>query len=373
MHIRLFLAGICILASLSSCGRKNSQSPYGPQVAAAPQHYPTAVMTAGEVTLQSLYPAIIRGQADIEIRPRVDGFIESIHIDEGSVVTKGQTLFVIDSPQSVQSFESSKAAVMSAQANLSTALLNVERMRPLAEKKIISTVQLETYENQYKAAQASLDQAQASLAHAEAALGWTKVTSPVDGIVGEIPYRQGSLVGSQYVLTTIANTSDVFAYFSINEKDLMELLGSYPGKTQAEKIKNMPYVTLILADGSVYPEKGRIGTIAGLINTATGSVNLRAEFPNRHGLLRSGTSAKVSVPRQLENVFEIPQKATFPLQNKTLVYKVQGDSVVQAVITVLPTADGQRYAVTGGLQEGDRIVIDGIATLYSGKKIKVEE
>ncbi|MCD7972337.1 MAG: efflux RND transporter periplasmic adaptor subunit [Candidatus Azobacteroides sp.] len=365
--IILSMTGVLFL----SC-KKQDASQYLPQQNQTPEHYPTTVMQETNVILENIYPATIRGQEDIEIRPRIDGFIEQINIDEGSVVRKGQTLFRINSPQSIQAVETARATVTTAQSNLNTAQLNVDRMRPLAEKNIISNVQLETYENQYSAAVASLRQAQASLTQSEATLSWTNVTSPVDGIVGSIPYRQGSLVSSSNVLTTIANTSNVYAYFSLNEKELLELLESYPGNTQAEKIKNMPMVTLTLADGTVYPEKGRIETIAGVVNTSTGSTNFRAEFANPQGLLRSGSSGQISIPHTLKNVFEIPQKATFNLQDKILVYKVQGDSVVQTVITVEATPDGQRYAVTGGLNSGERIVTDGIATLSNGKKILVD-
>lgn len=367
-RVSLFL-GVFSVLLLSACGGGQNAGGAGQM---PPQQYPTEVLDTTTVTLVKTYPAIIKGQEDIEIRPRVDGFIDKIHIDEGSVVRKGQILFSINSPQSVQALESAKASVVNAEALLATAELNVTRMRPLAEKKIISQVQLDTYENQYKSAQASVNTANATLAQAQAAIGWASVTSPVDGIVGTIPFRQGSLVNSANVLTTIANTGNVFAYFSLNEKELMDVMRNYPGANQAEKIKNMPPVTLTLADGSVYSETGRIETISGVVNTTTGSANFRAEFPNKNGELRSGTSGKVSLPRRVSGVFEIPQKATFSQQDKVLVYKVQGDSVLQAIISVDAMPGGQNYAVTGGLEKGDRIVTDGVATLTNGKKIKVD-
>ncbi len=368
MTRKIFLISVCVLFIFFSCSKKNKHYPKQ----TAPQYYPTVVVAPQQMTLESVYPATIKGLVDVEIRPRVDGFIDKIFIDEGSVVKEGEPLFLINSPQSVQGVATSKATLNSMRANLNTAKLNVDRMRPLAEKNIISEVQLQTYENQYLQAKADLVQAQANLSEAEAALSWTNVTSPVSGIAGTIPYRQGSLVNSQNVLTTIANTSNVFAYFSLNEKELMILLKNYKGETQAEKIKNIPPVTLILTNDSVYPEKGKIETISGVIDTETGSVNFRAEFPNKKGVLRSGSSGQISIPRVLDNVFDIPQKATFNLQDKILVYKVQGDSVVQVVITAESTRDGQRYAVTGGLKNGDRIVTDGIATLLNGKRVKVE-
>jgi membrane fusion protein (multidrug efflux system) len=327
----------------------------------------------GDVILESVYPVTIKGKEDIEIRPRIDGFIDEVHIDEGDVVRAGQVLFVINSPQARQSLEMARAAVTVAEAQVNTAFLNLRRMSPLAEKNIISGVQLETYQYAYSSAVAAKEQAEASLRNAEATLGWTSVTSPVDGVVGALPYRLGSLVNSQNVLTVVSNTSTVFAYFSLSEKALAGFLGDMEGSTQAEKISHAPPVTLTLADGSVYPAAGRLETITGALNTATGSAGFRVEFPNSDGQLRSGASGRISMPRALDGVIVIPQKATFAQQDKVLVYKVEADSVVQRVISVIPTTDAKGFVVTAGLEEGDMIVADGVATLSNGKKIAVAE
>lgn len=327
------------------------------------------VMQPEDVTLETTYPVNIKGQIDVEVRPRIDGFIKQIYITEGSTVRKGQSMFKIDSPSAEQGVVAAQSALTSAQATLSTAKINVDRMRPLADKGIISITQLQTYENQYASAQATYASAQATLRQAQSVLSWTNVVSPADGIVGSIPYREGNLVNSANVLTTIADTRNVFAYFSINEKQLMALSTSLEGKTLQQKARNMPPVTLTLADGSAYSEPGKIEAISGVVNPATGAATLRAEFPNKLGLLRSGASGRIAIPRILTGVFRVPQKSTMSMQDKTLVYKVQGDSVVRTVITVEPTPDGQDYAVTGGLAEGDRIVSDGIATLSQGMKI----
>lgn len=363
----VFGATFFMLFLLSSCGKKQERGPVPPQA------YPTIVMNEQSAELLSVYPATLKGKEDIDIRPRIDGFIDAIYVDEGSAVKKGQPLFKINSPQAEQALTTAEANVTSARAQVNTAKLNVDCVRPLAEKEIVSRVQLLTAEDSYQTALAALAQAQASLKNAKATLGWTHVTSPVDGVVGSIPLRLGSLVNSANVLTTVANTSNVFAYFSLNEKDLAAFLARAEGNSQAEKIKNLPEVLLTLADGTVYPERGRIETITGTVNVTTGSANFRAEFPNKQGLLRSGTSGKVSVPQKLENVFVIPQKATFAQQDKILVYLVQGDSVMQKVISAVSTPDGKSYAVTGGLNKGDRIVTDGVATLSNGKKISIRE
>ena len=363
-----FISGALALILLASCGNKSQTQQEAPV-----QEYPVMVMTTQDANMQSVYPATIKGQEDIEIKPRVDGYIEAIYVDEGSVVRSGQALFKINSPSSEQALTSAKASVNSEKARVNTAKVDVERYRPLAEKGIVSEVQLQTYENAYESALAALEQAEATLKNAQATMNWTTVTSPVNGLVGSIPYRKGSLVNSSNTLTTIANTDNVYAYFSLNERKLMDFLNNIQGSTQSEKIKNIPPVSLILADGSEYEEKGRIETITGIVDVTTGSANFRAEFPNKEGRLRSGTSGRIIIPQTLENVFVIPQKATFSQQDKVLVYKVEGDSAVQQIISVLSMPSGQQYAVTNGITNGDKIVSDGIATLRNGMKIAVKE
>lgn len=349
---KVILGGVALLMCISCKDKQPSV-----ESSSLAQAYPMATLTQQDVELQSVYPAVLKGQQDIDIKPRVEGYIEAVSVDEGSVVKKGQQLFRINSPISIQNLENT-------QANYNTAKLDVERMRPLAEKGIISKVRLKTYENALASSLAALNQAKASSA-------WTSVTSPIDGMVGSITYRLGSLVTSSSILTTVANTSNVVAYFSLNEKELLEFMRNWEGNTQADKIKNMPAVKLILADGSEYEESGRIETISGMVDATTGSINFRAIFPNNHGLLRSGTSGKVIIPKMLKNVLLIPQRATLSQQDKLMVYKIEGDSVMQKVITAKSTPDGKSFAVTSGLAAGDKIVTDGVATLSNGKKIKL--
>ncbi len=348
------IGGFILLMFLNSCNKKQAT----PAAAAPIQAYPVATLVAQPVELQSVYPAVLKGKEDIDIKPRIDGFIEAVYVDEGSIVRRGQALFKINSPISVQNLENATAA-------LNNARLDVERITPLAEQGIISKVRLSAYQNALASAQAVHNQA-------KAAIGWTTVTSPVDGVVGTIPFRQGSLVNNASVLTTVANTREVIAYFSMNEKEMYEFMRNWEGSTQAEKIKNMPPVRLLLSDGIQYEDSGRIETISGVVDAVSGAVNFRAAFPNKQALLRSGTSAKVIIPRHVDSALVIPQKATFSQQDKILTYIVQGDSVVQKSILVKNTPDGQSYVVLDGLNNGDRIVTDGIATLRNGKKIKIQ-
>lgn len=321
------------------------------------QAYPLLTVSRSTVELQTVYPAVLKGQEDIDIKPRIDGFIEAVYVDEGSVVRRGQSLFRINSPVSVQQLEV-------AQANYSNALTDLERLRPLAEKGIISEVRIKTTENLVATAKASLDQAKANI-------GFATVTSPVDGVVGQIPFRLGSLVNNSSVLTTVANTSRVVAYFSLNEKELIPFMRQWQGSSQAEKIKNIPAVKLILSDGSEYEETGRIETIAGVVDAVTGSVNFRASFGNGQGLLRSGTSGRIAIPQQLENVVVIPQRCTISQQDKVTVYKIEGDVATQKVVKVRATPDGQSYVVLEGLTEGEQIIAEGVSLVRNGQKVKI--
>jgi RND family efflux transporter, MFP subunit len=354
MNKTFTIGSLVLLVLFSSCKNKQTGANNANPILA----YPVEAVSPQNVELKSVYPAVLKGQEDVDIKPRVDGFIDKVFVDEGSVVRKGQPLFKINSPTSVQ-------AVQAAQSSYNTAKLDVDRIRPLAEKGIYSSVKLSTYEN-------VLANAKGALHEAKAKLSWATVTSPVNGIVGTINFRQGSLVNNANVLTTVANTTNIIAYFSINEKDLLTLLKDLKGNTQAEKIKNMARVKLILSDGTEYEETGKIETISGMVDATSGAVNFRASFPNKHGLLRSGSSGKVVIPQPVSNVIVIPQEATFNQQDKVMVYKVLGDSVVQKSVLVKATPDGKNYVVIDGLSAGEKIVSGSIATLKSGQKIKVK-
>ncbi|MGD8781353.1 MAG: efflux RND transporter periplasmic adaptor subunit [Ignavibacteria bacterium] len=347
----LFVGGLLVLIFLASCGGKQKK----PQTVGS---FPVAVLTPQDAELQNVYPAVLKGEVDVEIKPRVDGYVEAVYIDEGSLVTKGQALFKINAPSAVNALET-------AQANYNTAKLDVERMRPLAEKNIISDVNLQSFENVYASAKAALE-------NAKATMGWATVKSPINGVVGTIDYRLGSLVNSSSVLTTVANTSQIIAYFSMNEKEVYSLLNKTEGTTKSEKIKNMPEVKLVLSNDKEYDQMGSILTISGVVDENTGAVNFRAAFTNKNGLLLSGSSAKVVIPKYYSNVLMVPQTAAFQRQDKILVYKVEGDSVVQKLVSVLPTADGKKFVVLDGLVGGDKIVTEGIINLKNGQKIKIQ-
>lgn len=333
-----------------------------------------AVMTIepAQATLNSSYPATIRGRQDVEIRPNVSGFITKLCVDEGAFVKKGQTLFLIDPVQFEAAVNVAQAAVNVAQANVSTAKLTTANKRELAKKNIISEYDLQMAENTLASEKAALAQAQAQLINAEKNLSYTKVISPSDGVVGTFPYRAGSLVSpsSATPLTTVSDISEMYVYFSMNEKQMLEMIRQAKGSTP-DVLDELPEVELQLADGTIYPEKGKISTLSGVIDQTTGAVSIRATFKNSGQLLRSGGSGNIMIPVKNDSAIIIPQKATNEIQDKKFVFVVTDSStVVSTEIKVLPQNDGQQYIVTSGLKPGDRIVTEGVGTsVRNGMKI----
>ena len=365
------VAGITI-SFLCSCSNHSGQPGMEAGKDTSTPTYPVFKVVSETATLKTDYPASLQGEQNIEIRPNINGYVEKIYVDEGAVVKKGQLLFRISAPQYQQDLNNAAAAILSAQADVSTAQMQVKKTKPLVEKQIISNYELESAEYTLQAKQAALAQAKANLANAKTNLGYTKVTSPVDGVVGTIPYKLGSLVSSTTAmpLTTVSNISKVYAYFSLNEKQLLDFSRQYQGSTLDAKLSHMPPVTLTLADGSEYPEKGRVETIAGLINSQTGSASFRATFPNPVGLLRSGASATLEIPVTIENAIVIPQRSTYELQGKNFVYLVNNNKVISTEIEVMRIAAGQYFVVTAGLKAGDTVVYESTSALQDSTVIK---
>ena len=363
-----------VLLIISSCGSNDKKKDAG--AANQVQAYPVVALTAQSTSLETDYPATIEGIQNVDIRPKVDGFIEKIYVDEGAVVKKGQRLFSINAPQYEQLVRTATAAISSAEADVNAAQLQVNKTKPLVEKDIISKYDLDAAQLTLQSRKAALAQTRAELVNAKVNLGYTTITSPVDGVIGSIPFKTGSLVSgsSAEPLTTVSNISKVYAYFSLNEKQLLDFSRNYKGATLEAQMKNIPAVSLILADGSAYAENGKIESINGLINTNTGSASLRATFSNPSKLLRSGASASVRIPQHLENAILIPQKSTTDLQGKKFVFVVDDKGIIKNTeIEIMENAKGNFYVVTKGLKTGDKIVLEGFQSLKDGAEIKPEE
>lgn len=333
-----------------------------------------AVMTVEPTSqeLNSAYPATIKGQQDIEIRARVSGYITKLCVDEGAVVHKGQPLFLIDAVPYQKAVQAAEAAVEVAKANVATTQLTVDSKTELHAQNIISDYDLQTAKNSLASAKAALAQAEAQLASARNDLSYTTITSPSDGVVGTIPFRVGSLVGTttQEPLTVVSDINKMFVYFSMNEKQLLALTRQKDGSVNS-MIGAMPEVQLQLADGTMYPAKGKIETLSGVIDLSTGAVQMRATFHNAQRLLRSGGTGTVLIPSVLDSALLIPQSATYEVQDKKFVY-VLGDSskVKNTEITVFPLDNGKQYVVTSGLKPGEQVVVEGVATLRDGMPIQ---
>ncbi|MBE8726222.1 efflux RND transporter periplasmic adaptor subunit [Flavobacterium hungaricum] len=372
MNKQSFLSILAASIVIASCGKKDDKAA---QAGGAPQikEYKTLVLQPESATLYTDFPASIQGQQNIEIRPRVEGYIDKIFVDEGAVVKAGQPLFKISAPEYEQQVRTATASIKSAQAEVSTAKLAVNKVKPLVEKGIISKYDLESAQYTYESAMASLAQANAALVNARVNLGYTTVTSPVNGVVGSIPFRLGSLVSSNTTepMTTVSSIGNVYAYFAMNEKMLLNFTQENEGAPLAQKIKKMPEVILVLSDGTTYGEKGRIETVNGLINTETGTVNIRARFSNPKGIIRSGSSTTVRIPQQVNQGLIVPQSATFELQDKIFAVTVGKDGKTKNVnIAKLENTAGNYYVVTEGLKAGDQIVLEGVASLKDGSQIK---
>ncbi len=335
--------------------------------------YKTLTVKLENRTLMQGYSARLDGQQVVEVRPQVSGLITRICIDEGQKVRKGQVLFVIDQVPYQAALAEATANVKSAEANLATAKLNLESTEVLREKNVVQDYDLNAARNELAVAEAALAQAQAQEMSARNNLSYTEVKSPVDGVASMIAYRVGALVSSSISepLVTLSDDSNVYAYFSLNESQITSLTEQYGSLD--EFMKRMEDVELQMAGGRMYGEKGHISAVSGIVTTGTGTVVLRADFPNDRGLLRSGGSATVMVPTTLAQVVVIPQSATYELQNKTFVYKVVNGKAQSAPVTLYRLNNGTEYVVEEGLQPGDVIIAEGAGLVKEGVNVNIKQ
>ncbi|GGB84361.1 RND transporter [Flavobacterium suaedae] len=351
------LGAMLALLLVSACGKKEQQAPQ----AQGPMPFPVETVKRQDATIYQEYTANLEGQQNVEIRPKVTGFIEKIYVDEGQNVKKGQLLFRLETQTISQDAAAAKAAVNAAQ-------VEVDRLKPLVERNIISNVQLET-------AKAKLAQAKASYSSIAANVGYGTIKSPVNGVVGSLPYREGSLVSttSQQPLTTVSDSKIMRAYFTMNEKQLLDFTRNFEGQTLHEKLKNTPEVTLLLVDGSEYEIKGKLTAVSGLVDPKTGTTEFRAEFPNPDGVLRSGSSGVVRLPIQKQEAILVPQNAVMDMQGKKLIYVVDKENKVATRVIETSNNTQKEYIVKSGLEPGEVIVTAGATKLKDGQQIAPQE
>ncbi len=344
---------------MTGCGSKNDKA-----AAAAQQAPALAVETiaTSDITLDNQYPATIKGKTDIDVRPMISGNIVAVHVDEGATVSKGQVLFTIDQVPYQAAVDQARASVNVAKTAVETAQISVNSNRALRDKNIISEHAMQISENQLAQAQAQLAQAQAGLTNALKNLSYTEVTAPSSGVVGSIPLRVGALASPSTALTTVSDNAQVYAYFSLTERQILDMTDGGAISLNAA-IAKMPEVELKLANGAIYAQKGKVATVSGVIDAATGASTVRALFNNENGVLRSGSTGTVIVPITFTDVVVIPQKATGEIQGMKYVLVLDKDNTLsQQTITVAPEQDGKNYVVLDGLKPGDRIVTEGVGT-----------
>ena len=345
-----------IAATLVSCSGGGGRPTFGDN------EYPVVTVGTSQADMQTTYPASIKGVQDVEIRPKAQGFLTQINVKEGQTVSAGQVLFVIDNETYQAQVRQAQAAVNAAQQQCNTAKLTYNNAQQLHAKKVIGDYELQTSQNTFESAQAQLAQAQASLANAKEMLSYCYVKSPASGVVGTLPFKKGALVSGSNVLTTVSNISSMEAYFSVTEKEAMVI--------SQQGLASLPSVKLQLADGSIYGCGGTISKMSGVIDAATGSVQLIASFANPEKLLKSGATGTIIIPRVSSNVIIIPLSCVSEVQNKKFVYTLGKDNKVKYTeIQVDPHNDGNNYVVTGGLKAGDKYVTNGITKLNDGMEI----
>jgi membrane fusion protein, multidrug efflux system len=343
-----------------------------PGMAQSLQTLPVVELSNVPTTLYEEYSASLEGKRDIEIRPQVEGYLEKIFIDEGAYVKAGQPLFKVNDRIYVEQLNNAKAALAAAKANLANAQINVTRLTPLVENNVVSDVQLKTAQAGYDAAAASVVQAEAMVRHAETNLGYTLIKAPSTGYIGRIPLKSGSLVGlsTPEPLTVLSEIGEVYAYFSLSEQDFLQFKNQFPGSTIEEKLKQFPPVELVLPDNTIHPKKGKVQTISGQFNNTTGSISLRASFPNEGGLLRSGNTGRIRVPRTFASALLVPQEATYELQDKVFVFILSDSNKVASVPITVGGSSGNFYVVEKGVKPGDKIVYSGLDRLKEGMMIQ---
>jgi len=363
----LAISGFLLLVSASSC-----QSTSGNPMAAPVQSLPVITINNLPATTYQEFSATLEGSQNVEIRPQVEGYIDKILVDEGAYVQKGTVLFRINDRIYREQLNNAKAVLAAAKANLANAEINVSKLAPLVKENIVSDVQLRAAQSLYDAAKANVAQAEAGVQNASINLGYTVISAPSEGYVGRIPFKTGSLVGLMTTepLTVLSSVNNIRAYFSFSEKDFLEFKEKFEGGSIEEKIKQMPEVELVLADGSVYPQKGKVEIVSGQFDNSKGTISFRASFPNANGLLRSGNSGRIRIPDAAPAVLVVPKEATFELQDKVFVFTVGKNNTVLSKPVIVANATSNYYLLKSGLEPGEKIVYSGLDRLKDGAAIQ---
>lgn len=355
---------------LISCADKSQ----APATAPAPL-LPVMAITTENTTTDAEYPAAIQGTVDVEIRPQVSGNLDRVLVDEGAYVTKGQSLFKINERPYREQLNNALASLHAAEASYINAQLEVDKLTPLVQNKVVSDYQLKSAKASQKIAAANIEQAKAIAASAKINLGYTNITASVNGYIGRLPKKQGSLVAATDIdaLTTLSDVHEVYAYFSLSETDFIQFKSKYAGNSIGDKIKKLPPVTLILADNSAYPQTGKIDMVDGQFDKTTGAITVRAKFSNPNKTLRSGNTGRIRLALQHDDAILVPQSATIEMQDKVFVFTVSKENKVAKMPITVVGKSGANYLIKDGVKTGDQIVLSGIDKLQEGQVIQPEK
>ena len=359
---------LSIIEVLFGCAEKQ------PVTAALPPSVEVITIGTASATTGQDYSASLHGKVDVEIRPQVDGSLEKVYVDEGAYVNAGQPLFKINDQPYREQLNNASASLQAAEAAITNTQLEIDKLTPLVQNKVVSDYLLKVAVAANKIALANASQAKAVVASAKINLGYTLVKAPVSGLIGRLPKKQGSLVShaDPEPLTQLSDVHEIYAYFSLGESDFILFKSQYEGNTLNDKIKKLPAVSLVLADNTIYPYPGKIDMVDGQFDKNTGAITLRATFPNAQSLLRSGNTGKVRLLQQRNDAILVPQSATVEVQDKVFVYAVGDSNKVNKQPLQISGKSGTDYIIKEGLKSGDRIVFSGLDHLVEGTVVSPE-
>ncbi len=368
---------LLILLIINACSKKEEQQK-------PPKLIPVVEVVQKTVTTFQNFPTTIQGINNNDVRAKINGYIKEVMVDEGQYVTQGQALFKLETNTLAPNASAAKSGISAASANIeaskatvNAAQIEVDKLQPLVDKGIISNVQLETAranllraKSQLSQANAEYQQAQANYNSAAANVEYSIIRTPISGILGKINFRKGALVGPSdpTPITTISDTRELFAYFSMNEAEYLNFFSDVDGANIKDKIGNLPMVELILANGSTYTEKGKITTVTGQVDPTTGSIQFRVSFPNPSGLLTNGNTGEIRIPKQFNNAIVVPESALYEQQENVFLYKIVNDSVVATKVNVAARINNMGI-IQDGIKLGDKIAAQGVGVLKTGMKV----
>ena len=332
------------------------------------QTLPVTTLTTCDTTIQRSYVADVQAVRNVELRARVQGFLEEIYVDEGQRVKKGQRLFKINDEEHKAELAKAKANLQSAIAETKATELEVDRLQMLVEKNVISKTELDVAMAKRDAMKARIEEARSAEVNATVRLSYANIRSPFDGIIDRIPLKAGSLINHGTLLTTVSDLSSMYVYFNVSEDEYLEYMRSRPDSV----VEDNRVIRLFLADGSEYPHEGHIETVEGEFQASTGSIAFRAHFPNPRKMLKHRATGRVSLSNTVENALMVPQKSVFEIQDKNYVFVVDESNRVKMTNFIPKVRFSYYYIVESGLEPGDRIVYEGIQSIRDGMTINPE-